>query len=126
MSASPRRRRAIVLIDHGSRRPEANAMLDAVAEVLRRRVPERIVAVAHMELAPPSLADAVAACVEAGARDIVVHPYFLAPGAHATRDIPAQAAEVAARHPDVSIRVSEPLGVHEGLIDAILTRVDSA
>ncbi len=126
MSASPDRRRAIVLIDHGSRRPEANALLDAVAEALRRRVPERIVAVAHMELAPPSLADAVAACVEAGASEIVVHPYFLAPGAHATRDIPAQAAEVAARHPDVSIRVSAPLGVHEGLIDAILTRVDSA
>jgi len=126
MTAAPDRRRAIVLIDHGSRRPEANAMLETVAAALRRRVPERIVAVAHMELAPPSLADAVAACVEAGARDIVVHPYFLAPGAHATRDIPAQAAEVAARHPGVSIRVSAPLGVHEGLIDAILTRVDSA
>ena len=126
MSESSPARRAIVLIDHGSRRAEANAVLDAVAEGLRRRVPERIVAVAHMELAPPSLADAVAACVEAGAREIVVHPYFLAPGAHATRDIPAQAADVAARHPDVSIRVSEPLGVHEGLIDVILARVDSA
>lgn len=126
MSAAPARQRAIVLIDHGSRRAEANAMLDAVAEALRRRVPERIVAVAHMELAPPSLADAVETCVAAGAREIVVHPYFLAPGAHATRDIPEQAAAVAARHPDVSLRVSEPLGVHEGLIDAILARVDSA
>ncbi len=126
MSAPPARQRAIVLIDHGSRRAEANAMLDQVAAALRRRVPERIVAVAHMELAPPSLADAVETCVAAGAREIVVHPYFLAPGAHATRDIPEQAAEVAARHPDVSLRVSEPLGVHEGVIDAILARVDPA
>lgn len=126
MSAPPAARRAIVLIDHGSRRPEANAMLETVAAALRRRVPERIVAIAHMELAPPSLADAVAACVEADAREIIVHPYFLAPGAHAMRDIPEQAAQIAARHPDVSIRVSAPLGVHEGLIDAILARVDSA
>ncbi len=126
MSAPPARRRAIVLIDHGSRRAEANAMLEEVAAALRRRVPERIIAVAHMELAPPSLADAVETCVAAGAHEIVVHPYFLAPGAHATRDIPAQAAQVAARHPDIPIRVSAPLGVHEGLIDAILTRVDSA
>jgi sirohydrochlorin ferrochelatase len=126
MSAPPAVRRAIVLIDHGSKRPEANATLEAVAAALRRRVPERIVEIAHMELAPPTLADAVAACVAVGAREIVVHPYFLAPGAHATRDIPAQAAAVAARHPDVSIRVSEPLGVHDGLLDAILARVDSA
>lgn len=126
MSASPPARRAIVLIDHGSRRPEANAMLETVAAALRRRVPERIVAVAHMELAPPSLGDAVDACVAAGATEIVVHPYFLAPGAHVTRDIPALVEPAAARHPNVSIRVSEPLGVHEGLIDVILARVDPA
>ena len=125
MSAAPAARSAIVLIDHGSRRPEANATLEAVAAALQRRVPERIVEIAHMELAKPSLADAVAACVAAGAREIVVHPYFLAPGAHATRDIPEQAEAVASRHPGVSIRVSDPLGVHEGLIDAILARVDS-
>jgi len=126
MSASPSSPPAIVLIDHGSRRAEANALLDRVAEALRRREPGRMVAVAHMELAPPTLAEAVAACVAAGAREIVVHPYFLGPGAHATRDIPAQAAAVAEQHQEVSIRVSAPLGVHEGILEAILTRVGEA
>jgi len=126
MSTPPSERRAIILIDHGSRRPEANAMLGAVAAALRKRVPDRVIEIAHMELAPPSLGDAVAACAAAGAREIVVHPYFLAPGAHVTRDIPEQAAAMASRHPNVSIRVSEPLGLHEGLLDAILARVDAA
>lgn len=117
-------RRAIVLVDHGSRLPEANAVLEEVAALLRRRVPDRIVRVAHMELAPPTLAEAVAACVAEGAGEIVVHPYFLAPGAHATRDVPAQAEAAARRHPGVSIRVSAPLGAHEGLVDAILARVE--
>lgn len=118
--------RAIVLVDHGSRVAEANAALEEVAALVRRRVPERIVEIAHMELAPPTLAEAIERCVAAGATDIVVHPYFLAPGAHATRDVPAQAAAAARRHTGVRIRVSAPLGAHEGLVDAILARVEGA
>lgn len=118
--------RAILLVDHGSRRAEANAVLDEVAALLRRRVPERIVRVAHMELAPPSVAEGIEACVAAGAREIVVHPYFLAPGSHGARDVPALVAAAARRHPAVSIRVSAPLGAHEGLVDAILARVEEA
>jgi len=118
--------KAIVLVDHGSRVAEANAVLDEVAALLRRRLPDRIVETAHMELAPPTLAEAIARCVAAGAGEIVVHPYFLAPGAHATRDIPAQAAAAAERHPGVMVRVSRPLGAHEGIVDAILARVECA
>jgi sirohydrochlorin ferrochelatase len=114
---------AIVLVDHGSRRAEANAVLDAVAEQVRAAEPGRIVHVAHMELAAPTLAEAVDACVADGARAIVVHPYFLAPGHHSTRDIPRLAAQAAARHDGVDVRVSAPLGVHAKLAEVVLERV---
>lgn len=114
---------AIVLVDHGSREPEANALLDAVAERLRARLPERTVRVAHMELAGPSLAEAIDACVAEGARAVRVHPYFLAPGRHASRDIPRLAKDAAARHPGVEISVTPPLGVHDGIVDAVLERL---
>jgi sirohydrochlorin ferrochelatase len=55
-----------------------------------------------------------------------VHPYFLAPGAHATRDVPAQAAVAARSHPGVQVRVTPPLGAHEGIVDAIVERIDRA
>jgi sirohydrochlorin ferrochelatase len=116
---------AILLVDHGSRRAEANDQLEKIARLIRRRG-HRIVIAAHMELAEPSIAAGVDACVAAGAREIVVHPYLLAPGRHSTTDIPELAAEAASRHPDVTIRVSEPLGVHEKLVDVVLERVASA
>ncbi|MCA9509637.1 MAG: ferredoxin, partial [Myxococcales bacterium] len=65
---------AIVLIDHGSRRAEANAQLEALAREVRARRPDAHVATAHLEVVPPDLAHAVAACVAAGATRVVVHP----------------------------------------------------
>jgi len=117
-------KRAVLLVDHGSRRPEANAQLDALAEQVRQRMPERLVAVAHMELAEPSIADAVAACVAAGAQEIVVHPYFLGPGNHTREDIPRLVAQASAQHPGLRVVLTEPLGLHDKLIDVVIARVE--
>lgn len=124
--SSDSRPRAILLVDHGSRRAEANAVLDRVAERLRRRRPEWIVHTAHMELASPTLAEAFDACVAEGAAEVVVHPYFLAPGRHSTNDIPRLVDEASRRHPDVRVRISEPLGVHDRVVDAVLDRIERA
>ena len=118
--------KALLLVDHGSRRAEANALLGQIAALVAARRPELVVEVAHMELAPPTVAEAFAACVARGATEVVVMPYFLARGRHATEDIPALAREAAAAHPDVALRVAEPLGVHALLADLVLTRADDA
>ena len=115
-------RTALLIVDHGSRREKANQMLYGVAEILRQKRPQLIVQIAHMELAEPSIGQGIAACVRAGATEIVVHPYMLSPGRHATQDIPRMATEAAATHPGVTIRVTEPLGLHEKLGEVILQR----
>ena len=117
-------KRAVLLVDHGSRRPESNAQLEALAERVRERMPERLVAVAHMELAAPSIADAIDACVAGGVEEIVVHPYFLGPGNHTREDIPRLVAGAGARHPGLRIEITEPLGLHEGLVDVVVARVE--
>jgi len=119
-------KRAILLVDHGSRREEANAQLDAVADQVRSRAPDTLVEIAHLEIAEPSIAQGIAACVEKGATRIVVHPFFLAPGRHTSEDIPNQVERAARSHPNVQIRISEPLGSHAALIDVILDRVSDA
>jgi sirohydrochlorin ferrochelatase len=116
-------KRAILLIDHGSRRAEANALLEDVADQVRRRAPESIVEVAHMEIAEPDIGEGIETCVEKGATHIIVHPFFLGPGRHTSEDIPAQVERAGQRHPNVRIRISEPLGSHAALIDVILDRV---
>ena len=64
------------------------------------RAPRRARATpAFMELAEPSLADAVAEAVAAGADEIVVQPCFLFDGNHIRRDIPEMLAGFAAELP---------------------------
>ena len=67
---------------------------------------------AHMELAEPSVGTAVDACVATGATTVVIAPYFLWPGNHWDRDIPALAAEACDPHPGVRHLVAAPLGPH--------------
>ena len=118
--------KAILLVDHGSVKAEANELLGEIVRLVERITPDYHVEAAHMELAPPDIADAVAACVKAGSTDITVMPYMLAPGRHSTDDIPRMALEASERHEGVRVRVSEPLGADSRLAEIILTRVEAA
>lgn len=118
--------RAILLVDHGSRREEANALLEEVATAVRRREPGAIVRTAHLEIAEPTLGAAIDACAADGAAEVVVVPWFLGPGRHTARDIPEQVSAARARHPRLRLRVAEPLGLDEKLVDVALERAARA
>ena len=114
----------IVIVDHGSRRQDANRRHESFVEGWRGLAGYDIVEAAHMELAAPSIADAFDACVSAGATTVVIMPYFLWPGRHWDRDIPALASEAAARHRGVSYLVAAPLGPHPLLAAIVEQRID--
>ena len=115
--------KAILLIDHGSRRDAANEMMNCMANLVQAMAgPEVVVRFAHMELAEPSIPAGVQSCVEAGATELIVFPYMLSPGRHSTGDIPRMVEEAAAEHPDVHVRVTSAFGVHEKLAELILGR----
>jgi sirohydrochlorin ferrochelatase len=119
----PREKIGVVIVDHGSRRAESNALLEEVAAMFRRRGEFLVVEPAHMELAEPSLATAFARCVAAGAELVVIHPYFLAPGKHWQEDIPALAAAAAANHPGIRHVVTAPLGLHPLMAEIMRERI---
>ncbi len=114
--------KALLIVDHGSVRHEANRMLEGVAEILRRQRPHLIVHIAHMELAEPTIKDGFAACVRDGATEIIVHPYMLSPGRHAASDIPILAGEAAADFPNITYSVTGPLGLHDKIGEVVLER----
>lgn len=114
---------AILLIDHGSRVPEANAQLEAMADLLRQRAPvQTIVGWAHMELCAPDIAAGFRYCVEQGAAAIVAFPYMLAAGRHVKDSIPQGLAAAAENYPQIPYRIAKPLGLHPLLAEIIAQR----
>jgi hypothetical protein len=79
---------AIILVDHGSRKAEANNMLMGLAQKYKALYNIEIVEAAHMELSEPSIATAFRRCVDQGANKIICHPFFLSRGRHVQQDIP--------------------------------------
>jgi sirohydrochlorin ferrochelatase len=115
--------KAILLIDHGSRRDAANEMMNCMANLVQAMAgPDVIVRYSHMELAEPSISAGVRSCVEAGATELIVFPYMLSPGRHSTGDIPRMVAEAAEAFPGLNVRVTSAFGVHEKLAELILGR----
>lgn len=119
-------RQAIIIVDHGSRLAESNALLETVARAFAVRFADQyeIVEPAHMELAEPSIRTAYDRAVARGATDIVVCPFFLAPGKHWTHDIPALAREAAAAHPHTTHRVAPPLGNDPLMLELLHKRIE--
>ncbi|MYC81484.1 MAG: sirohydrochlorin cobaltochelatase [Acidobacteria bacterium] len=116
----------LLIIDHGSRRPEANRVVRQVAEMVRKESRFVIVQHAHMELAEPTIRQGFETCMAAGVDAIVVQPYFLGPGRHSTSDIPRMVREAARNHPRVTIRLGAPLGPHPKMGELILERIREA
>jgi sirohydrochlorin ferrochelatase len=54
---------------------------------------------------------------------VVIHPYFLLPGKHWSRDIPALAEAAASRHPGVPFLVTAPLGLHPLMTEIMQQRI---
>lgn len=115
--------KAILLIDHGSRRDAANEMMNCMANLVQAMAgPGVVVRYAHMELCEPTISAGVRECVQAGATELIVFPYMLSPGTHSTGDIPRMVADAAAPYPELTVRVTSAFGVHEKLGELILGR----
>ena len=77
-------RPTLLIVAHGSRRQASNEEVRALARRLAAAQHPDIgeIEVAFLELAEPSIADGLTNCVNKGAKEIAVFPYFLAAGTH--------------------------------------------
>jgi len=117
----------LLLVAHGSRRTESNAEVQTLAKKLSYLGAEyEGVTHAFLELAEPSIPDALEGLIVAGAKSITVVPYFLAAGKHVVEDVPAEIAKVKNAYPEVEIRISSHLGAVDDIARLLLRVAASA
>ena len=115
----------LIVFAHGSRVSAANDAVRAVAHEASRRAGIPVYETAFLELAAPTLEEAVSDLAARGVRRILVTPYFLTMGRHLTEDLPALLAKARARHPDLSIEASPPLDGHPDLAGILASRASA-
>jgi len=120
------KRDALIVFAHGSRVAEANQSVEALAESAARSGGFSQRRAAFLELAEPSLSEAVAQLAAEGAEQIFVMPYFLVMGVHLRQDLPKLLTEAATRTPGVELIVTEPLGGHPDLAGIVVERTVEA
>ncbi|MFT5587564.1 MAG: sirohydrochlorin cobaltochelatase [Cognaticolwellia sp.] len=116
---------ALILVGHGSRRSRGNHPILALAERFAARV-DLPVHAGFLELATPSVLDAIDAAVADGAQDITLAPAVLLAAGHAKNDLPQVLATARKRHPECTFRGSRPLGVTTGMVRLLCAQVEQA
>lgn len=125
---------AIVVAAHGSRAEAANRahrdVVDALADALSadpfNATVGGAVTPAFLELAEPTIPDAIDAAAATGVGTVLVVPYFLHPGRHLSDDLPAIIDAATARHPGIEIRLLGSFGAEPGVLDILAAQVTSA
>ena len=121
--------KALLLVAHGSRVESSNNAVVELVTKLRPQLAEYgfdAITHAFLELTTPTIQEGIQALVGKGADQLVVLPYFLAPGTHVIDDLPELMAVAKGAHPEVSFTVMPHLGGFDGIIDLILDSARSA
>jgi sirohydrochlorin ferrochelatase len=118
---------ALVLIAHGSRRAASNQEVNKLASRLQGAASGRfqLVETGFLEIASPSIPQAIETCIEAGATSLVIVPYFLAAGRHVAEDIPRIVEPLAQQHRHVTIHIAEHIGASASMSNLVLESANS-
>ena len=115
--------KALLVMVHGSPRPESNNAMFAVVEEVKTREIYPIVSVGFMECNEPSIPDAIDDIIKQGAKSVVAVPYFLHTGNHVADDLPSALEEAQAKYPDVKFSMGDYLGHDAVIADVLMDRV---
>jgi sirohydrochlorin ferrochelatase len=110
----------IIVFGHGSSVESANDAVRLIAQKAAEEGHWPLFETAFLEAAP-RLHDAVAKLAAAGAKELVVLPYFLTLGIHLKRDLPKLVEDLAAQY-SLPIRVAPPLDGHPDLSRILVLR----
>jgi sirohydrochlorin cobaltochelatase len=116
----------ILLLAHGSRRPEWAEPFHAVLQRVRAARPDCRVELAFLESMTPLLPDALRAAAQAGCRELYLAPLLLGAGGHLRGDIPRAVDAVAREHTALRVHVAEAAGAHPAVVDALAAYATTA
>jgi len=113
---------AVIILGHGSRSAGADKAIQRIVVEVKKRGHE-IVEQAFLQHTLPALMETIESCARKNAERIVIVPYFMQPGAHVTRDIPALIEQARKKHPGIEILMTDFVGSHPLMAEIVMDLV---
>lgn len=118
--------KALLLFSHGSVLCGSERTLEDLAARLRARGAAPIVEMGFLNYSKPLFATAFERCVQQGATEITVVPYFLVAGKFVMVDLPREIQAQREKYPQITVHLADAMRFHEGLADAIVSSAAGA
>jgi sirohydrochlorin ferrochelatase len=113
----------ILILAHGSRAKETQNTLNIIVDMVKSKLPDRIIEIGYMEFSDVNIEKGLKLLVEKGVTNIKVIPYFLFDGIHIKEDIPNEIAEFLKENKNIKVTMLDTLGVDERLADILVDRI---
>lgn len=112
--------KAIVLFGHGARDARWREPFDRLASLWKAQYPNTPVELAFLELMEPSLEQAIASQVAAGATEVLVVPVFFGQGGHLRNDFPLLLSACQRKFPEIKLSATPAVGEDIVVLQAIV------
>jgi sirohydrochlorin ferrochelatase len=118
--------KAMVIIAHGSRRQASNEEVVVLSEKLKPVLIDSypIIKTGFLELASPLIPQAIENCIESGANEIFVVPYFLSAGRHVQTDVPEEITKIQEKYPHIPMHILPHIGASVQMQELIKHALD--
>lgn len=114
----------IIVLAHGSKVDNGNNGLFKIVEMLKIMNKWECVEAGFLQLARPSLIEAIEKVVKGGAKRVIIIPLLLFSGNHVQKDIPCEIKEQRKRYPDVQFFYAKNLGPDERIAQIATDRIN--
>lgn len=115
-------KKKVLIVSHGSREMSANREFKRLVGKYQKRHPNWKIFHAFLELASPSIPDALET-LAVTSNDIFVLPLFLFSARHVRQHIPMILRAFHQKHPSVKIHLANPLGAEPKLLQVLDARL---
>tara|TARA_B100001250_G_C19772590_1_gene777916 strand:+ start:1113 stop:1478 length:366 start_codon:yes stop_codon:yes gene_type:complete len=119
--------KALIILAHGSRRKQSNEEIEELTIQIKALVKKNFDIVDHafLEVASPSLTNAIENLISSNASEINIFPYFLNSGVHIKDDIPNIIKKAGKKYPDCKFKLSSHIGAYKKMPEIILKQLNS-
>ena len=120
------KKKSLLVVAHGSRKKISNIEIHQLANNISMKLQTfSIVEACFLEIAEPSIPQGIESCVNQGASEVLILPYFLAAGRHVIEDIPNIVDEEKTKYPDILITSLPYFGSSPVIVDILKTLAEN-